>query len=496
MKLFKSFKDSPDFIRDQLYQVQLEVHYLGEQKNFLILIPIMIHDIMQYVTDVSFEFHNTDIESKNIDDLTNIFKLFRHLEYFTIKCNEQICFQNNYQLELLVQSLSPLITNLKSFQILNNLKQKDKGYSIPVTSNFTSSISKLLSNCKMLKILKLDFAYMGWDRQRSSYIPSNFLTNLLMYCDQWPDTLQILEINFDRMTYENQMIDFQQVQQFLNKLTSLIRKQENLEEFSLDLSGFKPSFNSSMSQQFIQLSKELQKVKKLSLELGGHFQLQSQDWQIFLQNISNINNLQNLNLNIEFWKDFYGNPCQKTSHAILIQQFINDLLKNHKKTLQSLSLNTDEWFYLNTVDHQKIIKQISEFQNLQNLQLLFYKSKKLNYYQIQQFENQVKYGTLCKNVQAISEQQPKINTIQILDNQSREVSQIKEIGSEVFIEKSNSKEKNNSEKKSTSKRLTKIQNDNQQLNQLLQKYSPSQKQNESNQQIEDLRKKYLSSITE
>ncbi|KAL4497811.1 hypothetical protein ABPG72_000566 [Tetrahymena utriculariae] len=495
IKLFKSFKDSDEYIRQCLYQCQLDVHYQGEDRNFLMLIPVKIYDIMQQVTDVSFEFHNTDFSSKNIDDLTNIFKLFRHLEYFTIKCNEQICFKNNTQLDLFCTSLSPLITNLKSFQILNNLKGKKKGYTIPIPSNFTSQISKLLSNCKMLKTLKLDFAYMGWDRQRSSYIPQNFLTNLLMYCDQCPGTLQVLEINFDRMTYENAMIDFNQVQSFLTKLTSLIKKQADLNEFSFDLSGFKPSVNRDISQQFIQLSKELKNVRKLNLELGGYFQLQSQDWQIFLKNISEINNLEKLSLNIEFWKNFYHNPCQNFYHASIIQQFVNDLIKNHKFRLQSLSLNTDDWFFLTKVDHQKIINLISEFLNLKSLTLLFEKSSKLNYYQIQQFEYQVKQRNFHENIQPTSVQLPQINSTKISNQIQSEVSQIQVAQKEINNQQSSLNEEEK-KKKSTSKKMIKSETERQQLDQLLQKYSPNQKQNEQSQNIEYLKKKYLSSPTQ
>ncbi|EAR92682.2 hypothetical protein TTHERM_00320280 (macronuclear) [Tetrahymena thermophila SB210] len=496
IKLFRSFQDSEEFLRQCLYQVKLQVNCLGEDRNFLILIPVLIYDFMKQITDVSFEFQNTDITSKNIDDLTNIFKMFRYLESFTIKCNEQICFQNNQQLELFCNSLSPLITNLKYFQILNNRKEKNTGYTISIPSNFTTQISKLLTNCKMLKCLKLDFAYMGWDRERIRYIPQNILTNLLMYCDQWPDTLNILEINFDRMTYQNSNVDFYQVQFFLIKLTALIRKQADLEEFSFDLSGFNPFNNQDISKQLIQLSEELKNVRKLSLQLGGHFKLSAQDWKIFLKNISSIKNLVRLNLNIEFWKDFVlNNPCKKQYHTSIIQEFINNLINNHKFDLESLSFNTDDWFFLNNVEEQNIINQISQFQNLNELTLLFYKSKSLNYYKIQQFEQQVKQGSLCKNNQPSRVQLPQIQTIQIKHYSQNETPQKKVSENEVNTEQIIKSQEKVSQKKSSSKKLTKKQEAEQYLKELLSKHLSNQTQNE-NSIKEDLKKKYLSSQTE
>ncbi|EAR92684.2 hypothetical protein TTHERM_00320300 (macronuclear) [Tetrahymena thermophila SB210] len=357
----------------------------------------MLHQTLEKILHDVSKFKlvcKSEINEKQLKQIIQTLKELRVIESFQFICQDRLLlFEKDLDTQF-INEIQGIIVNSKTF-IFNN-QQPQKGYNSHEICTIPGLLSKSISIAQNLLNLEINFNYAGWiKRNRESIILAKFLDDFTFYLSQWPTQLQVIKVGFDRLICCNANYNNINVQKFLKEFANMLSKQNNLRELYLNLEGIGYRYNQIYPNIFNELCLITQSIKTvniLKLLIGGKIELSQKDWNTFFQGISSINNLQDLELNVEWWVQNVDNLTQEQQYNI-INSFINDLVSQHKYNLQRLILNVDNWAFLFQVNILDLLQRISKFENLVCLQLLHSKTKNLEQFNLLKQAEQY-YSTL------------------------------------------------------------------------------------------------------
>ncbi|EAR96222.1 hypothetical protein TTHERM_00129990 (macronuclear) [Tetrahymena thermophila SB210] len=311
----------------------------------------------------------SDIGKESLLSLSQLLLLLKNVKKFTFQASSSLNLKTDENLGQFIQSMNNIIKSTHSFIF----DMKEASYQRGVISSITEYLSLLISQgSEELKTVIIDLEKVGWTFERQKMIKPNFVFGIATQMHKWPKSIQHLTINLDRALSFNENIVGDNVKLLLEGIHQIIPQ---LQTFSLNLDGIGFSMNEfqvNFAEILCSLFNNAKKLTDIQLNLQGHLDLTLDQWTQLFQSITNVPCLKKLILGIERWKN-YTNDFEARDQRMLINTFLDNLYKNHNKSLKQFHFNIDDWQYLQSFKSE-YAQKLMKFDFVDDFQLLYYKS--------------------------------------------------------------------------------------------------------------------------